>query len=829
MNRVMIVSNRLPVTVSRRDGEIKVERSSGGLATGLRSSYEKSGGLWVGWPGAIGERTEAEEAQLRQLFEGLRVAPVDLTDEEVSRYYEGYCNGLLWPLFHSFIGLLPMEVPDFPVYRAVNEKFADVVAQRYQPGDRIWIHDYQLMLLPRLLRERLPEASIGFFLHIPFPPPDTFRTLPARASLLDGLLAADLVGFHTASYMRNFSSSALHILGVTVDVDRVTWQGRVSNLGVFPMGVDAAAFQERSRSPEVQSHAVEFRGRRGERLLVGIDRLDYTKGIPRRLLAFERLLKDHPELHGHIRLVQVAVPSRTGVDAYAEFRNQVDALVGRINGQFGSPDWVPVYYIYRGLTEDHVTALYRAADVMLVTPIRDGMNLIAKEFIAARSDNLGVLVLSEFAGAAAELAEAIHVNPYDTEGMAQAFARALEMPEAEQRTRMATLRQRVFSYDVHWWASTFLQEQERFSRQVDHRPIKYSSNEEIALALQTLQDAPELLLLLDYDGTLVPIADTPDLARPDAELFDLLFRLSRRPRTHVHIVSGRGRDVLDAWLGMLPIGLHAEHGFWSRRGGTSWESLAQVPDTWRIRALEILQDFAARTPGSLVEQKQSSLAWHFRMADQEYGAFQANELRVHLTSLLSNAPVEVLAGDKVIELRPFGANKGHVASALLRDASPELISAAFGDDKTDEDLFAALPVSGLSFHVGPAPSRARVRLRAVSDVRAMLRQLSAPGRTSLSPGLAGAPGSNDGRQRVRFTPPRPVGSGRSRRPARRARRRRRSARCGRSSPGRASRRRSAGGRRGRRAGRRRASPRGAAGSAPRSSAPGRGGRRNRGG
>lgn len=725
MNRILIISNRLPITISREEGALKVQRSNGGLATGLRSAHEKSGGIWIGWPGSLGERSEEEEEQLRGRFEELHVAPVYLSEEEVSRYYESYCNGLLWPLFHSFIGQLPTEALDFPVYRAVNEKFAEEVLRHYRPGDQLWIHDYQLLLLPQILRERIPEASIGFFLHIPFPPPDTFRTLPARSALLDGLLGADLIGFHTASYMRNFASSSLHVLGVTVDVDRISWQGRITNLGIFPMGVDAPTFQAQAESPEVQDRVADLRGQSKERLLVGIDRLDYTKGIPRRLMAFERLLKDHPELHGRVRLVQVAVPSRTGVEAYAEFRNHVDALVGRINGQFGSPGWAPVHYIYRNLSEEDVISLYRATDVMLVTPIRDGMNLVAKEFIAARSDNLGVLVLSEFAGAASELAEALHVNPYDTEEMAQVFVRALEMPESEQRTRMSTLRDRVFSYDVHWWAETFLREQDKFSKQVNHQTIRYSSNEEIEAALLTLRSATDLLLLLDYDGTLVPIADTPDLARPDPELFELLLRLTERPHTHVHIVSGRGRNVLEAWLGVLPIHLHAEHGFWSRRANGEWTSLTQVSDSWRPRALGILRDFSARTPGSLVETKQSSLAWHYRMADQEYGALQANELRIHLTSLLANAPVEVLSGDKVIELRPFGANKGHVARELLQEISPE-IAAAFGDDKTDEDLFAALPTPGLSFHVGPAPSRAKIRLRNVREVRLLLKRLIFP-------------------------------------------------------------------------------------------------------
>ncbi len=725
MSRVLIVSNRLPVTVVANADGVRVERSAGGLATGLKSVHEEGDGLWVGWPGARSELPEAQRSALDARFAALRVAPVALTGEEVEQYYEGYCNGVLWPLFHAFPSQLPLETSDFEVYRRVNQRFADEVAARYRPGDLVWVHDYQLMLVPRMIRERVPDAVVGFFLHIPFPHPDTFRTLPSREALLEGLLGADLVGFHTASYMRNFASSVLHVLGAGADVDRIAWQGRAAGLGVFPMGVDAHAYQRLGESPEVRALADEFRGASGEQVLVGIDRLDYTKGIPRRLLAYERLLAEHPELHERVRLVQVSVPSRTSVEAYAEFRHQVDALVGRINGRFGSPRWAPVHYVYRGLSERHVAALYRAADALLVTPIRDGMNLVAKEFVAARSDEGGVLVLSEFAGAATELAEAVHVNPYDIERSARAYHRALSMSAAERRARMRSLRRRVFSYDVHRWSRTFLDQLARSGERPDHRPLVYSSPAQVTRAVDAMASAEALVLLLDYDGTMVPIAATPDLAQPDDALLSLLARLASRPGAEVHVVSGRGQDALDRWFGALPLGLHAEHGQWSRAPGGAWVGLDGPPDTWRARALEILEDFAARTPGSLVEQKRSGLAWHYRMADAEYGALQANELKVHVSSLLSNAPVELLSGDKVVELRPYGANKGRVVRAVLSRAPSGASAAAFGDDRTDEDLFAALPPEALAFHVGPAPSRAGLRLRSVDDVRAVLARLAA--------------------------------------------------------------------------------------------------------
>ncbi|MBL8923648.1 MAG: bifunctional alpha,alpha-trehalose-phosphate synthase (UDP-forming)/trehalose-phosphatase [Myxococcaceae bacterium] len=722
--RVIVVSNRLPITVRREGGEVRVERSSGGLATGLKAVHQRSGGVWVGWPGFAGAPADEHRADLEERYAALGVVPVTLSADEVEQYYERFCNGVVWPLLHGFPAQLPLEAPAPTLYEVVNQRFADAVVAQYQPGDVIWVHDYQLMRVPLLVRRALPGARIGFFLHVPFPDSDTFRILPARATLLEGVLAADLVGFHTAGYARHFSSSALHVLGAEAGPDGVTYEGHHTAVGVFPMGVDAHAFEARAASDEVAAQAAVFQPDASVRLLVGIDRLDYTKGIPRRLLAYERLLAEHPELWGRVRLVQVSVPSRTQVEAYAEYRTTVDSLVGRINGRFGTPSWAPVHYVYRNLSETEVVALYRAADVMVVTPIRDGMNLVAKEFVASRGDGRGVLVLSEFAGAASELAEAVHVNPYDIDGLSKALHRALEMSEDERATRMATLRHRVLSYDVAWWAEAFLERlQLTTTQQASVTPTPQRAREVTATVLRT---APALVLLLDYDGTLVPITDVPDLAKPDAEVLRLLTGLAARPATFVHVVSGRSRDSLERFLGKLPIGLHAEHGFWSRDAAGAWVSHHALDDAWRPRALEVLEDFAARTPGSLVEQKRSGLAFHYRMADREYGPRQANELKLHLASVFSNAPVEVLAGDQVVELRPHGAHKGQVVTRLREHVPADALFAAFGDDRTDEDLFKALPPGSVAVRVGGGSSVAPIRLSSVREVRAMLAALLAP-------------------------------------------------------------------------------------------------------
>jgi trehalose 6-phosphate synthase/phosphatase len=717
--RVLIVSNRLPVTVGRVEGELEVQPSAGGLATGLAAVHGAGGSRWIGWPGHSEQLTDAERQHLDRAYRQHGVRPVELSADEIQRYYEGFCNGVLWPLFHYLIGQLPLEVEGFALYEAINRRFADAVIAEYRPGDLVWVHDYQLMLVPKMLRERLDDASIGYFHHIPFPSSDVFRTLPFRDELLEGILGADLIGFHTAAYVRNFASSTLLRLGIATDVDRLRWQRRTVSVGVFPMGVDAASFDALSRSPEVRTGAKVLRQPEGVRLLVGIDRLDYTKGIPRRLLAFERLLREHPEMRGHVRLIQVAVPSRQNVDAYQDYRTQVDTIIGRIHGAFATPNWVPINYIFRGLPARQIVTLYRAADAMLVTPLRDGMNLVAKEFVASRSDEDGVLVLSEFAGADSELAESLHVNPFDIANMAEVFYRAVVMPRDERRARMRALRRRVMRFDVQRWASAFLEALD--AGQDGRGRDDVAPPEALAELIARMSAAAPLVLLLDYDGCLVPFAPIPELAKPDAELLALLRALAARPRTEVHIVSGRRRDDIEEWFGDIPIALHAEHGLWSRPPGEAGRATS-IDVSWKERVRPILLEHADRTPGTLVEEKPAGLAWHYRMADPQYGPGQANELRKHLTELLSNTPVEIVPGHEVIELRPHGVNKGHVVGPLVARAAGGLI-VAVGDDATDEDMFAALPPSAVSIRVGSGDSRAGLRVVGVSDVRALLSRL----------------------------------------------------------------------------------------------------------
>jgi trehalose 6-phosphate synthase/phosphatase len=734
--RLLIVSNRLPVMARVVDGEVALSDAGGGLVTGLRPYHETSGGLWIGWPGDVSRLTPGQGLSLDRQLAQRAIVPVPLSRDHVERYYNGFANRVLWPLFHYLIDRVPVDAAGWDAYSQVNEAFADVVAHEYRTGDTVWVHDYQLMLVPALLRARLPRARIGFFLHIPFPSSEVYRILPWRRQILTGLLGADLIGFHTFAYLRHFVASLLHIEGVEPDIDRVRIADRDVHLGVFPMGIDAQQFAARAGGPEVDARVRDIRrDAAGRQIVLGIDRLDYTKGIPRRLHAIERLLMRAPERRDQIRFIQVAVPSRGEVDSYQRFKRHVEESVGRINGACSTLSSSPVHYIHQSVSQTELVALYRAADAMLVTPLRDGMNLVAKEFIASRVDEDGVLVLSEFAGAAAELDGAVTVNPYDVDAVVESLERALSMSPQEKQARMKTLRRRVFEHDVHAWASGFL---ERLASTRPDTSVSAVTRPDPCLGtvLADAQRTQRVRLLVDYDGTLVPIARSPELAAPDDDVLALLADLAYTPGLELDLVSGRLRATLESWFGHLPVSLWAEHGFWHRPASShTWRAAADIAPTWIDRIQPILQQFAASTPGSHVETKSASIAWHFRRARRDFGARQAHELRMLLGDALSNQPLEVIEGRKVIEVRLRGVSKALVAHRVHAEAASDCFVAAFGDDRTDEDLFRALPASSATVVVGSRPSCARFRVRDHRQVRRILRGLVARTRATFATSL----------------------------------------------------------------------------------------------
>jgi trehalose 6-phosphate synthase len=451
----VVVANRLPVDLEKLpDGTQRWKRSPGGLVTALEPMLRSRDGAWVGWPGL-------PDADVEPLVEdGLQLHPVGLSAQEVEEYYEGFSNGTLWPLYHDVVAPPAFHRHWWQTYVRVNQRFAEVVAQVAAQGATVWVQDYQLQLLPAALRELRPDLRIGFFLHIPFPPTELFMQLPWRKHIVEGLLGADLVGFHTPGGARNFRWLATRLAGANPGQGRteVTVGDRTVKLGAFPISIDSGNLDRLSRNPDVLERAKQIRSDLGdpERVVLGVDRLDYTKGIDVRLRAFEELLVEGRISSEDTVMIQLATPSRERVEHYQKMRNDIEQSVGRINGEYARVGHPAVHYLHQSLPREELAAFFVAADVMLVTPLRDGMNLVAKEYVACRHDNGGVLVLSEFAGAALELKDAILVNPHDTDGVKNALHAALTMQPEEGRRRMRALRRQVLSHDVDRWARSFL-------------------------------------------------------------------------------------------------------------------------------------------------------------------------------------------------------------------------------------------------------------------------------------------------------------------------------------------------------------------------------------
>jgi trehalose 6-phosphate synthase/phosphatase len=731
--RIVIVSNRLPFTVEQENGELKFKESAGGVATGLKSLLDtmppllsvKPDYLWIGWPGGAVSDRQRSEVQARARAE-FRSHAVFLSEEDFENFYQGFCNKTIWPLFHYFPANARYEENFWLQYKRVNDVFAASLLEVAKPDDILWIHDYHLMLLPNLVRNKLPRVRIGFFLHIPFPQLEIFRLLPAkwRREILEGLLGADLIGFHTHEYMEYFLRCVQRILGYKHKIGHLAIGDRPVKVGAFPMGVDFKKFYSAAKSPECLKKKAEIRKSFGAtKIILSVDRQDYSKGIIHRLQGFEAMLERNPQWHGKVTLLMIVVPSRIGIQDYESMKKQIEELVGRINGRFGAIHWVPINYRYRSVPFDTLVALYAMSDVALVTPLRDGMNLVAKEYVASRTDRTGVLILSEMAGAAKELAEAIIVNPNHREDVAEALKLALEMPCKEQIRRNRTMQNRLQHSDVAHWAAGFVRELVSVdgSREGSYtRPLSASAR---AAMLRHYDRSAQRLLLFDYDGTLVPFASHPHLAKPEPELLNLLDRIGADPRNALVLLSGRDKATLENWFGSVRMDLVAEHGAWIKDFNRPWEMIKPLAVDWKAKLIPILKSYADRVAGTFVEEKEFSVVWHYRNADPERGSLAARELSDDLLAFTANIDVQVLQTNKAVELKNPGIHKGIAGQRWLAKGGFDFVL-AIGDDQTDEDMFAVLPDSAYSIRVGLSPTKARFQLRAAEEVLQLLNTLT---------------------------------------------------------------------------------------------------------
>ncbi len=727
MERLILVSNRLPVSVERdEEGTFSFTSSVGGLATGLSSFHASHESRWVGWADLDLEGlSEGDVTEIRRMLDAEHgCTPVFLDADDAAGFYEGFCNSTIWPLFHHFTQFAEFDRGTWECYERVNRVFCDAVLEVVRPGDTLWIQDYQLMLLPGMIRERLPDARIGWFLHIPFPSFEIFRMLPWRREVLEGLLGADLVGFHTYDYAQHFLNSCRRLLGVEEALGRVVVDNRVVLTDAFPMGIDYERYRDAARSPAARAEADRICMNTGDRKLVlSIDRLDYTKGIPDRLRTFDAFLERFPEWRERVTLVCVAVPSRENVETYRLLKTEVDELIGSINGRYATMDWTPVRYLYRSLPFDTLTGMYAAADVALVTPLRDGMNLIAKEYLAAHDDEAGVLVLSEMAGAARELGEALQVNPFDREQMVQALHQALVMEGDEARVRNRLMQPRLRRYTVMKWAEEFLSGLDRvkdMQASFDARLLDTTHRQRL---VDAYRQAAQRLILLDYDGTLMPFAPNPEDVTPAPAVRALVSALAADERNEVVIISGRDRETLESWLGDLGVDIVAEHGVWLRGHSGEWRTIGPMSESWKPRVASLLQMYVDRTPGSFIEEKDFSLAWHHRRVTRELAEARVLELKDALASVVNDWGLAVMDGNKVLEIKAANVDKGRAAHRWMCREDLDFIL-AIGDDRTDEDVFAAAPDGAWTIKVGSGPTQARNSVRGVDDVRSLLAEMT---------------------------------------------------------------------------------------------------------
>lgn len=727
--RLLIVSNRLPVAVSKKNNKYTLTKSAGGLVSGMtdflnslaKSETEIDDYLWLGWPGMSIEKSDEEyiRQEVKKVF---KAAPIFFSQRLMDKVYLGFCNKTLWPLFHYFPNYTKFDLEFWQHYRKMNRIFCDELLKIVRPDDAIWVHDYHLMLLPALLREKV-KNPIGFFLHIPFPAYEMYRTLQKepRSMILEGLLGADLIGFHTHDYTQYFLRCVLRILGMENQLGEISYHDRIVKVGTFPMGIDFDKFHGMDVTP--------FRSTKPApeemKIVLSVDRLDYSKGIINRLYGYELFLKRNPQWHGKVYLNMIVVPSRTGVSSYQRIKRSLDELVGKINGDFGSIDWTPIIYQYTSLPHKELIAQYRMSNVSLLTPLRDGMNLVAKEYVASLIDKKGVLILSEFTGAAKEMSESLIINPNNIEEIADAIAEALDIPEESQIKYNTIMQERLKRYNVTRWAHDFV------GRLQEIHDLSVTSSREKGLTssikkriTNNFSQAKKAAILVNYDGVLVPLNRDYQGTRPSGEVTRLLEELTIKKKADIFINSGRSKEYLDIHLGNLPLNLSAEHGTWIRDANDKdWTLLKPLTTEWKEEILPFLEVYTDRLPGSVVEEKELSVSWHYHKADIEQASYLAKEVVDNLISITQNMNIQVSHESKTVEVYHSGIDKSELVMHWLDQKDYDFIL-FIGEDRSDEEVFQTLPRNAYSVKIGKIYTDAKYMLKSQKDAINLLKDLS---------------------------------------------------------------------------------------------------------
>jgi trehalose 6-phosphate synthase/phosphatase len=732
--RLIIVSNRLPVQLSAGASGGCAKKSIGGLVTGIAAFTREidnkktvfSDFLWIGWPGRT-VRPEEEAAVKADLLEQYRYCPVFLDSEITEGFYNNYCNRVLWPLFHYFPEYVENNDNGWDHYKQANHKFLEVLKLEVHEDDFIWIHDYHLMLLPGLLRTVFPKLKISFFLHIPFPAFDMFRQLPGseQHELLKGILGADMVGLHTKEYKKHLLETCFKVLNIRNQKDTVALKKRGTKVGVFPMGIHyQEIFNLAVSESYIEEKKIFKRKFSGKKTILSIDRLDYTKGIPNRLVAFYNLLENYPKWRNKVTLLLIVAPSRREIITYTKIKTEIDRLVGQVNGEFGNSVWTPVVYQYQQFDLAALCVLYGACDIALVTPLRDGMNLIAKEFIAANVSKNGVLILSEFAGAAVELTEAILVNPYRHADLTEAIHAALTIPDTEKYVKNEILRQKVAGNTVLKWSGDIVTATIKAAINNDMTAGTYLTESVREQIVNSYRKSSNCLLFLDYDGTLSPFSENPGLHWPEESTIKLLRKISGNGHGKIVVISGRNKSELSKWFKDLNLDIGAEFGSWLKLDN-KWELKGVASGKWKKSIKKLILKYSSLLPHSYLEEKDYALIWDHRMAD----ANTKNELinafleEILKTPFYAVNEISILNGRNSFIVRCKGFDKGSAAKHWLAKGNYDFIL-AIGDDDSDEELFSVLPENAISLKVGAGETCAKYYTASLNEVISLLSILN---------------------------------------------------------------------------------------------------------
>ena len=730
-DRLVIAAYRLPFKLSKTRKGYKAIQNSGGLVSAIlalsenfKNSNKDLKNSKIVWAG-IANDLPGDATPDSFENENFDILPVTIENDVNDLYYGGFCNDLIWPLFHYFPTYAVFDNDYFKAYEEANLRFCDELVKTIKPGDFIWIHDYQLMLLPEMIRKKMPEATIGFFLHIPFPSFELFRLLPRqwRESVIKGLLGADLVGFHTHDYAQNFIKSVKRTTGYECHQNTIYTPNKLVKADAFPIGIDYDKFHDACLKKQVLAEKEKIKNNLlTNKLIFSVDRLDYSKGLLLKLKGYETFLETHPEWRSKVVFNMVVVPSRDNIDKYKNMKREIESTVGRVNGKFSSLSWQSIIYQYKSLTFNELVALYDFSDVGLITPLRDGMNLVAKEYVACQVENNGVLILSEMAGAAAELNEALIINPVDNIEMAEAIFNALEMKLEDKQSRLERMKNRISNYNVFTWAFDFFNQTYDTKEEQKKMRVRFVNPAITKQIVSDYQKAERRILFLDYDGTLVPFEKYPEMAIILKETRGIIKKLSKDPKNQVVIISGRDKEFLETQFAGINVNLVAEHGYFIKKGYDDWETAITGDEQWKEAVLPILNEYVSRCNGTFIEEKTGSIAWHYRNAESDFAQLRLHELRDDLAEIIRHkTDFEILEGHKVLEVKSGKYDKGQAAIALINGQDFGFIFAA-GDDKTDEFLFKALPDSSYTIRVGLSPSFAKYN---VTDIPELLNLLGA--------------------------------------------------------------------------------------------------------